>query len=108
MEGGYFTDTLMALASFASLIGAAFYAFRKHDYLVAAWMLPLLWIAIFYTVIATGCALDSDAELRVILYRPGMFFLLVFMTLHFFNGRVNRAIEKVHQRVTAWIQRFKP
>ncbi len=109
MEGGFFTDALMAIASGLSIIGAAFYAHRKRDYLVAAWTLPLLWIAVFYAALAVNCEpLNSSADLRVVFYRPGMFFLLIFMGLHFFNGRVNNAIEKVHRQVTAWIRRFKP
>ncbi len=108
MEGGYFPDALMALASGLSIAAAAFYAYKKTDYLVAAWILPLLWITVFYGLLALNCEpLNDSADLRVVFYRPGMFFLLVFVCVHFFNGRVNEAIEKVHRQVAAWIQRFR-
>ena len=108
MNGGMFPDWLMGLAAFVCIFVASHYAHRKGDYLVAAWTLPLSWLAMFYLLMFLQVdPVHDNADLRVILFRPGMFFLLLFVILHFANGRVNRAIAHLHRRAEQEFDHFR-
>jgi hypothetical protein len=108
MDIGVFPNELMLAATLTAMVSAAFYAKRKRDYLVAAWMAPLGWLAVyFFVLIANVQPFCDNLALRVALYRPAMFFLLAFMVLHFVNGRFNDAVESVLKRVMRWINCYR-
>ncbi len=101
MEGGIFPPWLMLLVTIAAFIGAAYYAKRHEDYMVAAWMMPLFWLLLFYAILTFQIdPIHGDVEIRESLEWTGEFFLLLFMCLRFLNGNVNRLIARIHPKWT--------
>ena len=111
MNGDHLSDALMLLAVIVTMGAALHFARRKRDYLVAAWVGPLLWLAAYYAILLFEVdPVHDNPELRMFVYRPGMLLMLLFVTLHLLNGKINLLIDRVHARMKRWWnqQFFRP
>lgn len=97
MEGGIFPDWLMLIVTIAAIIGAGYYARRREDYIVAAWIVPLLLMTVFFGSVTFQIdPLHDHEELRETLERTGEFFLFLFMFVRFLDGSINKVIAQFH------------
>lgn len=104
---GLFSNSFMfvvILAGMASLIWMLVEQRRPVSWTTAVWLLPMLWMLIFYGALALQVdPIHNDPALRVALFRPGFFFFFVFVVLDKLNGRINLLIDSALRGVECFL-----
>lgn len=84
----------MLALTLAALVAAVVHGHKRRSYVVMSWAVPLLWTAVFYTVLVFDIEpINSDLDLRLAFFRPGQAFLFAGIVVYLLNGRVNAALD---------------
>lgn len=78
--------------------------FGRFNWTTAAWLLPTLYLIIFYAILALQIEpIASNPYLRVALFRPGFWFLFVFVVMDKLNGQVIIFIDSINEGVKCFL-----
>ncbi|MGB8648778.1 MAG: hypothetical protein WCF84_26305 [Anaerolineae bacterium] len=102
-------DLTMLTVALVTIHAAGRYAIRQQNYIIGSWVVPLTFLAAHYALLSFDIEpYNSDLLMQASVVRPSLFFLLVFISVFLFNGRVNRTLSRVLQGMSrAWAFRFK-
>lgn len=90
------SDLIMLILVLLTLAGSLSYARKRKSWVVGLWALPLGYLAVYYTLHCLNLTwFEDDADLRERWFRPGLGFLLAFVTIFLLNGRVNDTLDKL-------------
>ncbi len=96
------------LASVVVAIGVfGHYGWVKRDYFILAALVPLFELAVYYGCVAAEVdPVHNDPAMRLALFRPGLWFSVMFFCLHLVNGRLNRMLDKVLLTIQTCVRRW--
>ncbi len=94
-------DLLMLGIVVLTFLAAVRYGIRQRNYVVGiGWTVPLACLSAHYALLSLDLEpYGSTSSLQLSVVQPSLFFLLVFISVFLFNGRVNTAIARIHLRL---------